>query len=454
MIKNEVNYDKFLLGLFSDFIKEVRDFQKSDLLKICYFISLLELCKFDEFQAELNKLQENLEKKLLHLNLKLYMFNFIPRLYYSKFTQHEKSDYFEEFLRLYEEIATFLNKTTDKPFFDFLKINIYNLLFYNVPLFLELNKLPAFSQKYISYLSLKEDLLKVVQEIANKYLDKKEDHDEMTIWKSLIFYLVGTAYFNLDLESEALQYYEKSLLHRVNIFALNEIIDIKAEDENTPNEAESYLFSLEDRFRIEIEKTEYWPFFNTIGTIYENKNKKKAEEYYIKAIKIIERNKYKTIGSSYPYYNLALLKKDLKEYNCAKEYLLEAYEILQNATGVRLEEKNFDNVIYFLDDFRDYLYERCDIDLVKRDVSKDSDIRRSLNLLYLIIHITERDNLRNERANLKYDLALLESKYYDLKKDYEKAKEVIESCLTTEEDYLSDEQKSDLKSRLAYFFIN
>ncbi|WP_353686049.1 hypothetical protein [Thermodesulfovibrio sp. 3462-1] len=453
MIKNEVNYDKFLLGLFSDFIKEVRDFQKSDLLKICYFISLLELCKFDEFQEELNKLQDDLEKRLLHFNLKLYIFNFIPSLYYLKFAQHEKNDYFEEFLSLCKDIVHFFNKIPDEPFCDFLRLNAYCLLFYNVPSFLTLKKLYAFDQECSSYLSLKKDLLKDVQEIADKYLDKKEDHDEMAIWKSLIFYLIGTVYSSLDLESKALQYYEKSLFYKVNIFALEAIIDIKAENEDTLDEAKSYLFSVQDKFKKEIEKTEYWTFFNTIGAmIYESENKKKAEEYYIKDIKIIECNRYKTINASYPYYNLAILKKDLKEYDCARKYLLEAYEILQNATGVKLEDKDFDNVIYFLDDFQDYLYELCDIDLLKGDISKNSDIKKSLNLLWNIVDIIDRNNFKDERASLRYDLALLESKYYNLKKNYEKAREVIESCLTTEENYLSNKQKSDLKSRLAYFY--
>ncbi len=80
-------YDNFLLGYF-DFIKKVENFQESDLLKICYFMSLLELNDFDKYEAEIDKLSENAEKNFLFLNLKLFTFNYIPS-YYLKFAQNK-----------------------------------------------------------------------------------------------------------------------------------------------------------------------------------------------------------------------------------------------------------------------------------------------------------------------------------------------------------------------------
>jgi len=61
---------------------------------------------------------------------------------------------------------------------------------------------------------------------------------------------------------------------------------------------------------------------------------------------------------------------------------------------------------------------------------------------------------REQSASMNYDITLLKSKIYDIKKDYDEFIKVIEDCLKAEEGFLSKKQKSDLKSRLAYGYFN
>ncbi len=337
----------------------------------------------------------------------------------------------------------------EKISFNFLKLNLYSLIYYNVSSFLELNKLPALFDETFSYLSLKKNTLNFVETIIDKYSTQNED-DEMRTRKFLIFYFVALLYDALDFKDKAIEYYEKSLFYKMNIFALDNLIDSLSEDDETLYEAQSYFLYAKNKFKID--ETEYWLFLTTIATLFEDENKRTAEEYYNKAIKIIENQKYKTIDASYPYFNLALLKKEFKDYKIAEQYFLKALDILQDATNIKLKKPIPNNITYFLEDFQDYLYEVCNVKILQNDKSLDKEFRKYSELIYRIIQITARNNLNDERASLKYDISLLESKYYDSKKNYKKAKAVIENCLTTEESYLSKEQKADLKARLAYFY--
>lgn len=157
--------------------------------------------------------------------------------------------------------------------------------------------------------------------------------------------------------------------------------------------------------------------------------------------------KYKTIAESYSYYNLALIKEKIKKYQIAEEHIRKALEILQEATDININGNFSDELLYFLEDFRDYLYEKCKIQIFQ---DKKEDYNSTLKILNLICEKVNNLKYYNLRASLEYDIALLKSKIYDSQKKYDKIVEYLERCLDKEENYLSDEEEADLRARLAY----
>lgn len=447
----EVIYDLYLYGFFTEVIDEIKHIQlQEDLLKFCYLDSLLELNKFDEFYEEIQKTPNNIERNLLTFWLKLFTFNMIPSYHYSKFS--ETKDYYKEFQKLSEDFYSHIGIDSDSPYFNLIKLIICDFVLDIIDAFFKVYK-----YSLSEYTRIREHILRFVEEIESKYSNfvNDEKYDENSIWKALIFDYIGAIYSYYDSKNKEKLCYERSMSYRFNIFALTDLIDCLEEDESE-DEAFDYLKTAELSWKFDrpIKGSEYYPYFSIKAQLLEKENKKEAERNYYRAIEIIERNmKYKTIPESYPYYNLGLLKNDNEEYLVAENYFEKAIRILEEATDIRLSENISENITYFLNDFQDYLYEICRTQILQKEIKKEIDYNKTLDTLNYIAELTNKLGYDALKASLKYDIALLYSKIYDSQKKYKKMIEQLEGCLANEENYLSDEQEAHLRAILAYGYI-
>ncbi|WP_028842483.1 tetratricopeptide repeat protein [Thermodesulfovibrio yellowstonii] len=442
---SEEVFDLFLLGFFTEFIEEVKDKVKPEksLLKICYLDSLLELNRFDEYYEQLMKISDPAEKDLLTFYFKLFTFDFMPSYYYSKFAKSK--DYSIEFKELSKNFYKYVNKNLDSPYFHFIKLNICYEILSIISTFFNVYKYPL-----NEYIRIRIAILNSTKKIESKYLsDEFLKTEEENIWKALIFDWIGSVYsFYNTLKHKERFCYEKSISYKFNIFALTDLLDLIKEDEN--EDVKNYLKTAELswNFYKSIEETEYHLYFRRRAELLEREDKRKAEKNYYRAIDVIEKKiKYKTIAESYSYYNLALIKEEIEKYQIAEECIRKALEILQKATNININENFSEELLYFLEDFQDYLYEKCKIQIFQ---DKKENYNNTLKILNLICEKVNKLEYYNLRASLEYDIALLKSKIYDSQKKYDNMIEYLEKCLDKEENYLSDEQKADLRARLAY----
>ncbi len=463
----------FLLGFFSEFIDRLRNSLEPEisLTKICYLESLLNLNKFDEYYEEIEKTQNDAEKELLLLYFKFFTFDAIPSYYFSKFTEtRDYKDYYDEFEKLYKLYNEWIevNKSNNRrvqmskalnnnifsySHVHFIRLRIYQLILKKIDNFFKLRKY------YLEdYVSVRNNILNFTKKIASEYDDLQSDSSQQdqenqeNIWQALIFDCIGAVYSYYDnLKHKERLYYEKSISCKFNIFALTDLIDTLIDD-NEITKAKDIIKGAQSTKVFDIEETQYYSYFDSKARLFEKENQEKTEENYYKAFKIIKEFKYKTIANSYPYYNFALDKDENKEYETAERYFSEALEILQEASGIGLNGKIIDeNFIYFLDDFRDYLYEICKVQIAQ---SKNEPYSNTLRYI-----VSLRDTLNEYpylKADLDYDIAILKSKIYDSKKQYDKMIEEIEELeknLEKEKLYLSPEYQADLRARLAYGYL-
>ena len=441
-------YDAFLLGFFTDFLNRINELPSSDLKEFCRVEALNYLNKFDEC------LEYTKNNPLMFFSFKLSVFKWFPKFYNEKFLKVD--NYFEHFKDiLLKEFYDTINKDKILKSNPLAEVVICDIFVYMLDIS---NQFFESRLCFPEYLKLKKDIFNWLKQMEQRHTDSYEENiseEENKIWKALIFERIGQVYSYYDENKEKL-YYELSLSCKPNIFALDDIINYFNEEDND-EEAWNYLecFKKQWKYFKPIEETEYYPIFNSIADLGDTHNitLQEQEKYYLLAIKIVERMEYKTITESYPFYNLALLLEEKKDFKKAEFYFQEAKKILEQACDIKIV--NIDDIsklLYFIDDFKDYLYELCKCQIYQKQkksyektLSLMEDMRGKLDTLF-----------REQSASINYYITLLKSKIYDIKEDYNRFIKVIEDCLKAEEGFLSKEQESDLKSRLAdgYFNIN
>jgi tetratricopeptide (TPR) repeat protein len=438
-------YDAFLLGFFTDFLNRIDELPSSDLKEFCRVEALNYLNKFDEC------LEYTKNNPLMFFSFKLFVFEWFPKFYNEKFLKVD--NYFEHFKDiLLKEFYDTINKDKILKSNPLAEVVICDILLYMLDIS---NQFFESGFCFPEYLKLKKDIFNWLKQIEQRHTDSYEENiseEENKIWKALIFERIGQIYSYYDKNKEKL-YYELSLSCKPNVFASNDIINFNGEDND--EEVWDYLecFKKQWKYFKPIEDTEYYPIFNSIADLGDTHNitLQEQEKYYLLAIKIVEQMKYKTIIESYPFYNLALLLEEKKNFEKAEFYLKEAIRILEQACDIKITDVDDINKLFlFIDDFQDYLYELCKCQIYqkqkksyKKTLSLMEDIRGKLDTLS-----------RKQSASMNYDITLLKSKIYDIKEDYDEFIKVIEDCLKAEEGFLSKEQESDLKSRLAYGYFN
>jgi tetratricopeptide (TPR) repeat protein len=437
-------YDAFLLGFFTDFLNRIDKLSPSDLKEFCRVEALNYLNKFDEC------LEYTKNNPLMFFSFKLSVFEYFPKFYNEKFLKVD--NYFEHFKDiLLKEFYDTINKDKILKSNPLSEVVICDIFVYMLDIS---NQFFESRLCFPEYLKLKKDIFNWLKQMEQRHTDSYEENisEENKIWKALIFERIGTVYSYYDKNKEKL-YYELSLSCKPNVFALNDIINFNEEDND--EEAWNYLecFKKQWNYFKPIEDTEYYPIFNSIADLGDTHNitLQEQEKYYLLAIKIVEQMKYKAITESYPFYNLALLLEERKDFKKAEFYLKEAKKILEQACDIKIA--NIDDIsklLYFIDDFQDYLYELCKCQIYQKQkksyekpLSLMEDMRGKLDTLS-----------REQSASINYYITLLKSKIYDIKKDYDEFIKIIEDCLKAEEGFLSKKQKSDLKSRLAYGYFN
>jgi len=438
-------YDAFLLGFFTDFLNRIDELPSSDLKEFCRVEALNYLNKFDEC------LEYTKNNPLMFFSFKLSVFEWFPKFYNEKFLKVD--NYFEHFKDiLLKEFYDTINKDKILKSNPLAEVVICDIFVYMLEIS---NQFFESRLCFPEYLKLKKDIFNWLKQIEQRHTDSYEENiseEENKIWKALIFERIGQVYSYYDKNKEKL-YYELSLSCKPNVFALNDIINFNGEDND--EEAWDYLecFKKQWKYFKPIEDTEYYPIFNSIADLGDTHNitLQEQKKYYLLAIKIVERMEYKTISESYPFYNLALLLEEKKDFKKAEFYLQEAKKILEQACDIKIA--NIDDIsklLYFIDDFQDYLYELCKCQIYQKQkksyektLSLMEDMRGKLDTLF-----------REQSASINYYITLLKSKIYDIKEDYDEFIKIIEDCLKAEEGFLSKKQESDLKSSLAYGYFN
>jgi tetratricopeptide (TPR) repeat protein len=439
-------YDAFLLGFFTDFLNRINELPSSDLKEFCRVEALNYLNKFDEC------LEYTKNNPLMFFSFKLSVFKWFPKFYNEKFLKVD--NYFEHFKDiLLKEFYATINKDKILKSNPLAEVVICDIFVYMLDIS---NQFFESRLCFPEYLKLKKDIFNWLKQMEQRHTDSYEENiseEENKIWKALIFERIGQVYSYYDENKEKL-YYELSLSCKPNIFALDDIINYFNEEDND-EEAWNYLecFKKQWKYFKPIEETEYYPIFNSIADLGDTHNitLQEQEKYYLLAIKIVERMEYTTILESYPFYNLALLLEERKDFKKAEFYFQEAKKILEQACDIKIV--NIDDIsklLYFIDDFQDYLYELCKCQIYQKQkksyektLSLMEDIRGKLDTLS-----------KEQSASMNYYITLLKSKIYDIKKDYDEFIKIIEDCLKAEEGFLSKELESDLKSRLAYGYFN
>ncbi|MEM3473738.1 MAG: hypothetical protein QW735_04030 [archaeon] len=443
---NELNiFDSYLLGFFTDFIDFAENIksEKTNLIKFCYLSSLLELNKFDKYHSEIEQITDE-TKSLFNFYFELFTFDLIPSYYNLRFNSID--NYYDSFERLSQDFDKYVN-------LDY--INSDSACFHLIELGICYQFLSIFSvffkyQKYslTEYTRKRDVIFQCLKTIEHKYLfETPTNAQEKLIEKALVFYWIGSVYsYYDDYKHKEKIYYEKSISCKMNIFALTDLIDLENED------SVDYLKTAVQswNFHKPIAQTEYYPYFIAKTYLKEIGNEAKKDCYY-RAISIIEKMNYKTTIESYPYFNLALIKEELSNHKMSEHYLEKSIEILQNATGITLGESSSNNIIYFLDDFQDFLYEKC-----KTQISQNHKMKynSTLDILYFICEKIEKLGYSYLKAKLKYDIILLKIYICSHKRKCNDIIEDLEKFLAQEEEYLLDKQKSEIRARLAYEYYS
>ncbi|AEE14723.1 Tetratricopeptide TPR_1 repeat-containing protein [Thermodesulfobium narugense DSM 14796] len=455
-------YNAFLFGFFTDFLKSSEDLPDSSLKDFCRLESLFWLNDFDEYFEYIKELSSKDASigYLLEFNFKLFTLNLIPKIYVEKIKKSDNYEYQKEFKSLLPEFYRILEKPLDKDISTFCLKVLLDIFCYILGIAKNL-----FSIKEIpfsEYIKLKTNIFTKVQQIESEFQNQNFDSEEYRIWQALIYKGIADVYSYYDEFSHMERlYYEKSLSVRENIFALLDLVDYIYSDDDK-YEAWNYLKNFEKYFNYEkvLNETKYLIYFDTKAQFSEYQSKQELKDNYLKAIRLIEKMKYKTISESYFYYNLGLSLEDEKDYLRSEENFNKALEILKNACQIpdlsyKSNTKNRKNLIYFLYDFEDYLYELC---LCQINLNKLEDYEETLGNMENIKNELSSQGYQEEKADISYDITLLKVKNFENnlekdKKGYKELIEIIEKCLVENKVLLSNEQKAKLKVRLAIVYL-
>ncbi|AWB10118.1 hypothetical protein TDSAC_0755 [Thermodesulfobium acidiphilum] len=430
----------------------------SSLKDFCRLESLFWLNNFDEYYEyikELSSKDKNIGY-LLEFNFKLFALEYIPKLYVEKFKENKTYEYKEEFKSLLPEFYRILEKPIDRvasPFYLEVLLNIFIIYLGIAEKLFDVKKLPL-----SDHIRLKTNIFTKLQQIESEFQNQSFNTEEDKIWQTLIYKGLANVYSYYDEFSHIERlYYEKSLTIRSNVFALLDMIDYIFDDDEKEYEAWNYLKNFEKYFNYEksLDETEYFIFFDKKTQFSGYQSNQEIKDSYIRAIRSIEKMKYKTIYESYFYYNLALFLEDEEDYLRSEENLNKSLEILKNACQIpdlsyKSDIKNRENLIYFLDDFEDYLYEIC---FCQINLNKVESYEETLANMENIKDELSSQDYYDEKTDISYDITLLRSKILENIEKYDDLIKIIENCLNENRNLLSDEQKSELKARLAVAYL-
>ncbi|MGC8482553.1 MAG: hypothetical protein ACP5OE_02760 [Thermodesulfobium sp.] len=456
-------YDAFLFGFFTDFLKSSEDLPDSSLKVFCRLESLFWLNNFNEYYEHIKELDNKDENigYLLEFNFKLFTLDYVPKFYTEKFKESENYEYQKEFDNLLPEFYRILEKPIDRatsPFYLEVLLDIFIYILGIAENLFDVKKLSL-----SDHIKLKTNIFTKLQQIESEFQNQNFNIEEDKIWQALIYKEIAGVYSYYDEFSHIERlYYEKSLSVRENIFALLDLVDYIYSNEDKEYEAWNYLKNFEKYFNYEkvLNETKYLIYFDTKAQFSEYQSKQELKDNYLRAIRLIEKMKYKTISESYFYYNLGLSLEDEKDYLRSEENFNKALEILKNACQIpdlsyKSNTKNRENLIYFLYDFEDYLYELC---LCQINLNKLEDYEETLGNMENIKDELSSQGYQDEKADISYDITLLKVKNFENnlekdKKGYKELIEIIEKCLEENRDLLSNEQKAELKVRLAIVYL-
>ncbi|MGC8791496.1 MAG: hypothetical protein ACP5PO_08350 [Desulfurella sp.] len=442
-----------MFGFFTDFIQKSQDIKPSDLKDFCYLESLFWLNRFDDYLEKLNSIDKE-NRKLFILCFKLFALDYIPSFYSKNFLNSESYDYEIESKKLLKDFYEAIDFRLDQKF-TYLPFVMFDIFVY----VLQISKTLFENHKlsFSEYINLKLNVMQKINQIETDYNDLTNNNQ---IWSALFYNRIADVYsYYEEFSHKTIMYYEKSLSAKLNIFALHGLVDILY-DKDKKDEAWKYILNFEKSLNknlycdlaIEnIEKTEFYDFFDLKSRFSTYQSLQDEMNNYMKAIELIEAMPHQTIVETYPIYNLGLLlSKKEKKYCLAEKTFKRSLELLEKATGIDIKQLDNKNFVFFLNDFQDYLYEICNCQI---ELKKQEDYKNTLTKLENIKYKLDYVEYRNERASIDYDIALLESKINTKNNNYDNLIQRIEKTLKENENFLSEEQKSDLTARLAYSYF-
>ena len=117
-------------------------------------------------------------------------------------------------------------------------------------------------------------------------------------------------------------------------------------------------------------------YYSDLGDLFRNQNQyEKADEYYLKAIKILESKK-DSLSLMYIYHNYALIPKAKKKYKRAEEYYSKAKNLALILDPIFVHDCNR-SLIFLYDEMKDY---KSALKLINDDIVYYTQNKRLANL--------------------------------------------------------------------------